>query len=126
MGKDSFNRICFKGVGYVGLVQKGRREVKSSKRVRKARSRMKASPSDAIIEFVETVNRLGYTAEEIADELVSLQRSGADWPEQTRKQWLNVIAFEVANGRLVSGLAGVITLPVPERIETVKQLSLFE
>lgn len=83
------------------------------------------SPSQAIIEFVETVNRLGYTAEEIADELVSLQKSGADWPDQTREQWLSVIAVEVAEGRLVSGLASVITLPAPKRVETVKQLDLF-
>jgi hypothetical protein len=83
------------------------------------------SPSQAIIEFVETVNRLGYTAEEIADELVSLQKSGADWPEQTQDQWLSVIAKEIAEGRLSESVAGVITLPAPKRVETVKQLDLF-
>ena len=66
-----------------------------------------------------------YTAEEIAEELVSLNRNKADWPKQTETQWLGIIANAVSDGRLARSSAGIITLPVPVRVETVKQLELF-
>jgi hypothetical protein len=88
-----------------------------------------APPHKAIIVFVESVNRLGYTAGEIAEEIVSLERSGADWPRLLRDQWLDVIDAAVIDGKLSRSANGVITLavikPAVKRVETVKQLELF-
>jgi hypothetical protein len=90
----------------------------------------KSPPHIAIVAFVETVNRLGYTADEIAAELESIVRSGADWPRLTRDQWSDVIGAAVIDGKLARDPGGVITLalvkPAVEKVETVKQLSLFE
>jgi hypothetical protein len=92
-----------------------------------------APPHKAIIVFVESVNRLGYTADEIAEELASLARNKADWPRLSRDQWLDVIDAALIDGKLSRSANGVITLavikPAVKRVETVektvKQLELF-
>lgn len=78
--------------------------------------------SDALLEFVESVNRLGYTRIEIAVELVALVRNGADWPRKSVEHWLAEIDKAVLAGKLRIDRSEVVTMVVEDK---VKQLELF-
>jgi hypothetical protein len=70
------------------------------------------TPSEAVLIAVESVNRLGYTVDEIADELTSFAKLGCDWPRATRNQWIAEIEKAVAGGRLRMDQNRIVTLPV--------------
>ncbi len=88
-----------------------------------ARSSLADECRKEIISFVETVNRLGYTKDEIADELISLASRGVDWPKASRKLWMFILDEAVTDGRLMVDGKGVVTLP---DVQVVRQLGLFD
>jgi hypothetical protein len=77
----------------------------------------------SLLQFVETVNRLGYTDSEIAAELFSFGRLGLSWPEDTKANWLQLIQSAVTDGKLTRSEAGIISVPTQK---VVKQLELFK
>lgn len=87
-----------------------------------ALSKSSITRGDAILIAVESVNRLGYTADEIADELVKFAKRGCDWPVATHAQWIAEIKRAVADGRLRMSSVGIVTLPV---VEKLRQLELL-
>jgi hypothetical protein len=76
----------------------------------------------ALLEFVETVNRLGYTDSEIVYELVTFSRLGLGWPKASASHWTQLIESAVADGKLNRDVNGVITIP---HDAPIKQLELF-
>lgn len=75
-----------------------------------------------LLEFVETVNRLGYTDSEIVYELVAFSRLGLGWPKASASHWTQLIESAVASGDLNRSVTGVITIP---HEASIKQLELF-
>ena len=78
---------------------------------------------ESLLAFVGTVNRLGYTDGEIADELIAFNRLGLSWPRASRATWMRLIAGAIADGKLDRSENGVVTIPTHD---VVKQLELFE
>jgi hypothetical protein len=77
----------------------------------------------SLLQFVETVNRLGYTDLDIARELVSFHALGLSWPEASEACWMQLIESAVSDGTLKRSEAGIVSIPSRE---TVKQLELFK
>ncbi len=79
---------------------------------------------DAVMQFVTDSNRLGYTSQEVANELEELGRNvSSQWPRASATHWARVIR-ECIEAGLLREVDGKLTLPPPEA--TDKQLELFQ
>jgi len=83
------------------------------------------SDSDALVEFVTASNRLGYTAQEVADELEQLGKvPRSQWPRATAQHWLRTIERCVEARLLEVRDEGRIGTPTED--QSPRQMSLFE